>query len=106
MAADVAQGGPVAGANATLAPRRPLGLMLGLCASILGAGHCAAADLSILVRTQTGRPVADTVVTIYPSARGDTRRLIHFDWPPRNKPPTAQVIQTAIPCDDTTLIAL
>jgi plastocyanin len=83
MPAEGGHGRPVTGASAIAALKRPVGVALGLCVSILSAGHGAAADLSVLVRTKTGRPATETVVTVYPSTGGDMHRPIHFDWPLR-----------------------
>ena len=48
--------------------------------ALLAAGRAAAADLTVMVRTSAGRPVADAVVTVYP-AGGLPSGPIRFDWP-------------------------
>ena len=50
--------------------------------ALLAAGQAAAADLTVTVRSPTGKPVADAVVTVFP-ASGVPGGPIHFDWPLR-----------------------
>jgi plastocyanin len=81
MPASGDRGRSLNGASAVTA--LPLGMALGFCVSILSAGHGAAADLAVLVRTKTGQPATETVVTVYPAKGVAARQPIHFDWPLR-----------------------
>jgi plastocyanin len=56
----------------------PLVLAFALCAPTLAW----AADLAVLVKTASGKPVADVVVMAYPDA-GTPRGAIRFPWPYR-----------------------
>jgi len=53
-----------------------------LCA-LAFATHCAAADVTVSVRTGAGRPVADAVVTLYPTGAATSMAATQFDWPMR-----------------------
>jgi plastocyanin len=56
--------------------------VMGFFCALFFATSCSAADLSVVVRTAAGRPVADAVVTVYPatdSAASEPR----FAWPMR-----------------------
>jgi plastocyanin len=49
--------------------------------TLMFATASAAADLSVTVRTTSGRPVADAVVSLYPAAGTPPISQAHFDWP-------------------------
>ena len=53
-----------------------------LCAMTVATAS-AAADLTVVVRTGAGRPVADAVVSLYPAAGTPPASQVHFDWPMR-----------------------
>ena len=60
---------------------RRLAFLLSIIIGIgLVASNAIAADLVVQVKTTTGAPVEDAVVTVYPASGGDAGP-IHFDWP-------------------------
>lgn len=56
--------------------------LLAIIAGLVLPSLAQAADLTVTVRNGQGRPVADAVVSVYPSAPYD-RRTIRFPWPNR-----------------------
>jgi plastocyanin len=60
----------------------PMRVLAFLCA-LMFATASAAADLSVTVRTNAGRPVADAVVTLYPANGEAPLSAARFDWPMR-----------------------
>jgi plastocyanin len=51
--------------------------------ALMFATASAAADLSVVVRTGAGRPIADAVVTIYPATGTPPASQARFGWPMR-----------------------
>ena len=49
--------------------------------ALMFATTSSAADLSVVVRTSAGRPVADAVVTLYPASGTPPASEAHFGWP-------------------------
>ncbi len=54
-----------------------------LVCALMFATSSAAADLAVTVKTAGGRPVADAVVTLYPTSGTPPMSQAHFDWPMR-----------------------